>query len=150
MANEETRLLLATSPLRFEQVRDLDVLWRESSGSRFGFSLQLDEWKKVGGSTLARESELWQSFERLGDQIGWRRGGHWVCWADVECPPPAPILPAVLDPKDAPHGLLPFHDVMTSAEWKHEFSPRDCWGEAAWNRWAELFRLLTVEPITRT
>lgn len=143
MANEETRLFLTATPWRIQDVKNLDLLWRERSENRFGFTQQCNLWHQVGGSNGLVEGELWRSFERLGDRIGWRSGGHWACWTDVPCPPITPTIPVEIDLDDCPFGLLPLHDVVASGDWKHEFSPRDCWGEAVWSRWAELFRLLT-------
>jgi hypothetical protein len=146
LANEETRrLLMDSKPWQPDVVKAIDSLWLVSSGHKFGFSLQFAIWKQLGGSTQARDIELWRSFRILGDRVGWRRNGYWACWDDVEYWPQVPIVPVVpsnLNANEAPAALLPFHDVVTFGDWKHGFSPRDCWGEAVWNEWLEVFRLL--------
>jgi hypothetical protein len=146
LANEKTRLLLGShESWQGDTIKKIDSLWLASSENQFGFSVQWKLYKKLGGSKHPGDAKIPSLFESLGDTIGWRRDGYWACWADVDYWPQIPLVPLIpveLDPNDAPEGLLPLHDVVTSGDWKHEFSPRDCWGEAAWRRWAQLFRTL--------
>ncbi len=148
-ANEETRLLLwSQKPWQSDTIKQIDSLWLASSGNQFGFSVQLEFYEKVVGFNQAFGLNIWRSFESLGNTIGWRREGYWACWADVDYWPHiplGPIIPVELDPNDAPRGLLPFHDVVTSGDWRQEFSPTDCWGEVVWRRWAELFGPVAVD-----
>jgi len=145
LANEETHQLLVTlSPWQSEIIKKINNLWQESSQNRFGICVQVELWKELGGHASMADIDLSKSFEKLGDVIGWRKNQLWVCLENVECWSKQSITAIGnkdLDPERAPKGLLPFHDVLSSGNWREEFSPRDCWGEAIWYMWAKLFRI---------
>jgi hypothetical protein len=139
-ANDRTRLLLADRQLDAGILRKLDRSWSSCSEGKFGFLEQRRTWTSLGGPSLLSGFDLWEFFHAFGDQVGWRRDGRWLSWKGVVATPALQLH--VLDEADiplkVPRGCLPFHDVMSSGEWSREFSPRDCWGEHVWDRWAEV------------
>ncbi len=58
-------------------LRVVDRLWITYTGGRFGFSMQLQLYKAVGGtleSVIAQDSA---ALNRLGDRVGWRQNDQW-------------------------------------------------------------------------
>jgi flagellar biosynthesis chaperone FliJ len=58
-------------------IATIDELWLRYSQKRFGFSVQLDLYQKLGGtldSTLEQDRKL---IEKLGEQVGWRENQQW-------------------------------------------------------------------------
>ena len=58
-------------------LRVVDRLWITYTGGRFGFSVQLQLYKAVGGtleSAIAQDTAL---LNRLGDRVGWRQNNQW-------------------------------------------------------------------------
>ncbi len=53
----------------------INQLWLHYSNGRFGFSVQRQIWMECGGQPGAYD---WSVYERLGDRVGWRRGGEWL------------------------------------------------------------------------
>ncbi|WP_413161128.1 GUN4 domain-containing protein [Capilliphycus salinus ALCB114379] len=53
-------------------LRTIDQLWVASSEGHFGFSVQYQIWESLGKGTD------WDSYSRLGEVLGWRRGGSWI------------------------------------------------------------------------
>jgi hypothetical protein len=112
-ANELTQMLLTEMASPAEQVRRIDALWQVQSGGRFGFAPQYQVWTDLGGPSLEPSYELWEFFDRFGDAVGWRRGGHWACWAGV-IPLPEDVFPTLEVGQGTirlPRGCSPF---MTS------------------------------------
>jgi serine/threonine protein kinase len=74
-----------------EDLRSIDQLWVKYSMSRFGFSVQKKIWLEVGGK-VDYETEC-----KLGDRVGWRKGGEWMNYDDLTFTLQAPVghLPAV-------------------------------------------------------
>jgi eukaryotic-like serine/threonine-protein kinase len=87
-ADEETRLLILQAgelpndaditeqtflkfPLPVLSV--LDQLWRQHSGDRFGFSVQSQIWRQIGGWDPDANYDTWLHF---GKRVGWLQG----CW----------------------------------------------------------------------
>jgi len=60
-----------------DDLRTIDQLWVKYSQGRFGFSVQKKIWLEVGGK-LDLETE-----GKLGDRVGWRRGGKWLNYDDL-------------------------------------------------------------------
>ena len=56
-----------------EDLQTIDRLWVKSSNGKFGFSVQKQIYKNLGG-TDKFEGETWRKF---GDTVGWRREGEW-------------------------------------------------------------------------
>lgn len=55
----------------------IDQLWLKYSENRFGFSLQLKAYQKLGGNketTIASDRKL---LEQWGNQLGWRSKNEW-------------------------------------------------------------------------
>ncbi|MBE9040978.1 GUN4 domain-containing protein, partial [Oscillatoriales cyanobacterium LEGE 11467] len=101
-ADGETRHLMVSiirvmerdydSTQTFEQfpctdLRTIDRLWVQYSEGRFGFSIQKPIYDEVG-----------QSYEALGDRVGWRQEGEWLNYHELTFNGTAPSghLPRVL------------------------------------------------------
>ncbi|MBU6346900.1 MAG: GUN4 domain-containing protein [Cyanobacteria bacterium REEB494] len=57
-----------------KELRTIDNLWLKYSQGKFGISVQQEIYKNLGG-TKEFNYEVWKSF---GDRIGWRSGGRWL------------------------------------------------------------------------
>ncbi|MDJ0508610.1 MAG: GUN4 domain-containing protein [Crocosphaera sp.] len=55
----------------------IDRLWRDYSGARFGFSIQLRLYYEVGGSIDTLRSQNMDVLGKYGDRVGWRKEGQW-------------------------------------------------------------------------
>lgn len=55
----------------------IDRVWRDYSGDRFGFSVQLRLYQEVGGSLDTLRSQDVNILEKYGDRVGWRKNGQW-------------------------------------------------------------------------
>ncbi|MEL4894737.1 GUN4 domain-containing protein [Crocosphaera sp. Alani8] len=55
----------------------IDTLWRDYSGNRFGFSIQLRLYEEVGGSIETLRSQNMDILQKYGDRVGWRQNGQW-------------------------------------------------------------------------
>ncbi|XZN93511.1 MAG: GUN4 domain-containing protein [Microcoleus sp.] len=73
-----------------DDLRTIDQLWVKYSQGRFGFSVQKKIWLEVGGK-VDYETEC-----KLGDRVGWRKGGSWLNNSDLTFNKQAPVghLPA--------------------------------------------------------
>ncbi len=71
-------------------LQTIDQLWVVSSQGHFGFSVQQQIWKSLGGGTD------WDTYSKLGDRFGWRRGSSWI------------FSHQLVYSLDAPQGHLPF------------------------------------------
>lgn len=76
-----------------EDLRAIDQLWLESSDGRFGFSVQKQIWKSLGGNFNADD----QIYEAFSDRVGWRVNQNWLQVDDLTFNSSAPNghLPAV-------------------------------------------------------
>lgn len=57
-----------------EDFRAIDQFWLKSSDGRFGFSVQKQIWKSVGGKFNAND----QIYEAFSDRVGWRVNNSWL------------------------------------------------------------------------
>lgn len=55
-----------------DDLRTIDQLWVKYSQGRFGFSVQKKIWLEVGGKVD------WETERKLGDRVGWLKGGNWL------------------------------------------------------------------------
>ncbi|MGK7884681.1 MAG: GUN4 domain-containing protein [Crocosphaera sp.] len=55
----------------------IDKLWRDYSNDRFGLSIQLGLYIKVGGSIETLRAQNMGILEKYGDRVGWRKNGKW-------------------------------------------------------------------------
>ncbi|MEG4318383.1 MULTISPECIES: serine/threonine-protein kinase [unclassified Microcoleus] len=60
-----------------DDLRTIDQLWVKYSQGRFGFSVQKKIWLEVGGK-VDYETDC-----KLGDRVGWRKGGSWLNFTDL-------------------------------------------------------------------
>jgi len=60
-----------------DDLRTIDQLWVKYSQGRFGFSVQKKIWLECGGK-VDHKTEC-----KLGDRVGWRRGGNWLNYDDL-------------------------------------------------------------------
>ncbi|NMG21514.1 hypothetical protein DP116_19495 [Brasilonema bromeliae SPC951] len=81
-------------------LRTIDQLWVKYSNERFGFSVQKRIWKSVGGKPDAN----YETWEKFGDRVGWRKGMFTKQWQDYE---------KLTFSTNAPWGHLPF----TPCDW---------------------------------
>ena len=75
-----------------EDLRIIDQLWLASSKRKFGFSVQKEIYESLGGTR--------ENVEDFGDRIGWRKGGKWLSYSDVN----------FWD--NPPKGILPWHEIL--------------------------------------
>ena len=61
-----------------QELRKMDQLWVKYSNGKFGFSVQKQIWLELGGK-LDGEPD-WDTFEKLGDRIGWRKNNEWLSY----------------------------------------------------------------------
>ena len=73
-----------------DDLRTIDQLWVKYSQGHFGFSVQKKIWLEVGGKVD------WETECKLGDRVGWRKGGSWLNTRDL-----------TYNNKQAPKGHLP-------------------------------------------
>ncbi|MFM6192674.1 GUN4 domain-containing protein [Planktothrix sp.] len=79
--------------LRYEDIHNfpredlctIDQLWVKYSQGRFGFSVQKNIWLEVGGKVD------WETEEKLGDRVGWRKNGRWRVYDDLLFTLQAPV-----------------------------------------------------------
>ena len=62
-----------------KELRTIDNLWLKYSQGKFGISVQQEIYKNLGGTKQYNE-KVWESF---GDRIGWRSGGSWLNYSDL-------------------------------------------------------------------
>ena len=63
-----------------EELRIIDQLWLNYSQGKFGFSVQKEIWLKAGGKL---DSYDYDTYVKLGDQVGWRKGGSWLSYSEL-------------------------------------------------------------------
>ncbi len=68
-----------------DDLRTIDQLWVKYSNGRFGFSVQKKIWLEVGAHADS-ETE-----NKLGDRVGWRKGGGWLNYEDFTFNLKAPV-----------------------------------------------------------
>ncbi len=88
-ANRETKILLLQlvgrnpqDKLKLEDIAQMtcedlgaiDQLWVNSSGDRFGFSIQRRIWVSLGGE----RNVSYRLYYQFADRVEWRVSGHWV------------------------------------------------------------------------
>ena len=78
MGREEEGLLDYDSCKNFpkDELKIIDQLWVKHSNGYYGFSVQKEIWTsaKIGGKVGKYDSD---KFKKLGDEVGWRKGGNW-------------------------------------------------------------------------
>jgi serine/threonine protein kinase len=66
-----------------EDLQNINRLWIDSSGGRFGFSVQTQIYRSLGGTEKYSE-KIWDSF---GDRVGWRQGlpllKDWIYYKNI-------------------------------------------------------------------
>jgi serine/threonine protein kinase len=68
-----------------DDLRTIDQLWVKYSQGRFGFSIQKKIWLEVGGKVD------WETECKLGDRVGWRKGGSWLDTKELTYNKQAPV-----------------------------------------------------------
>ncbi len=68
-----------------DDLRTIDQLWVKYSQGRFGFSVQKKIWLEVGGKVD------WETECKLGDRVGWRKGGSCLEKSDLTFNKQAPV-----------------------------------------------------------
>ncbi|ACK73340.1 GUN4 domain protein [Gloeothece citriformis PCC 7424] len=62
-----------------EDLRTINQLWLHYSKGKFGFSVQADNYRLLGG-TREYNQEVWEKF---CDRVGWRNGGSWLSYNEL-------------------------------------------------------------------
>lgn len=62
----------------------IDRLWLKYSNNRFGFSPQLAEYQKLGGSIQATIEQDRQLVEKWGEILGWRKENRWLPCSELD------------------------------------------------------------------
>lgn len=77
-------------------LRTIDQLWLKYSNGRFGFSVQKKIWLDKGGKFDDKYD--YNTYAKLGDAVGWKKGGEWLSYSDFTFNTDAPAghLPAVV------------------------------------------------------
>ncbi|ACK73124.1 putative signal transduction protein with Nacht domain protein [Gloeothece citriformis PCC 7424] len=57
-----------------EDLRTINQLWLDHSNGKFGFSVQAEIYRSLGGTREYNKGIL----EDFGDRVGWRKGGQWL------------------------------------------------------------------------
>ncbi len=65
--------------LACQELMNLDLLWRQHSEENFGFSVQRNIYREIGGGKI-HQAQTWRTF---GDQVGWRKRGAWLPYKDL-------------------------------------------------------------------
>jgi uncharacterized caspase-like protein len=75
------RYLMSTDieSISCEDLRIINRLWVNASDGKFGFSVQSQIYRDLGGTREYNEV-IWKKF---GDQVGWRRTGKWLNYSDL-------------------------------------------------------------------
>jgi serine/threonine protein kinase len=110
VANRESEGWLRTEDAEkfpCKELRSIDKLWLKYSGGKFGISVQQQIYQSLGG-TKEYNRDVWRS---MGDRVGWRQGGEWLSYSDLNFSQTAPSghLPRAL-------GGLPW-----ASEWRRLF-----------------------------
>lgn len=57
-----------------EDLKIIDALWLKYSNGQFGFSVQKTIWE----SLESHDAPTWTTYDRFGNQVGWRSNGSWL------------------------------------------------------------------------
>ncbi len=66
--------------LDYHRLQIIDNLWTTYSQNRFGFSVQVQIWHSVGGTSAPD----WNTWCRFGTATGWYTSTGWSYWNDVQ------------------------------------------------------------------
>ncbi len=69
-----------------KELRSIDQLWLKYSKGKFGISVQQQIYQSLGG-TKEYNQDVWRS---MGDRVGWRQGGKWISYSDLNFSQTAP------------------------------------------------------------
>ncbi|MEB3830615.1 protein kinase domain-containing protein [Phormidium sp. CCY1219] len=83
-----------------ETARQIDTLWVERSGGRFGYSVQKEIWESTQGS---------KPYQRFADTVGWRVNNSWLRQENLNFT------------IDAPTGHFPWSGWQVSGEYREGF-----------------------------
>ena len=123
-ADEETRKIVLTVAkrekegwLRIEdaekfpckELRSIDQLWLKYSRGKFGISVQQQIYQSLGG-TKESNYDVWQS---MGDRVGWRQGGRWLAYSDLNFSQTAPSGQLPVEVVKIFYNLMYFPPVQT-------------------------------------
>ncbi|NUP08819.1 MAG: hypothetical protein HOW73_22460 [Polyangiaceae bacterium] len=135
-----TRGALLDTKFDKQCVEELDAMWSSSSKGRFGFSAQIRAASRPAPRAGVPEED-WSYAIHIGKTVGWHDGRFWRRWPECGAPTlPGKVVAPEGPPEAFPRGCFPFHDSVSDASWRTEFSPRDCWGESVWTRWCDVWR----------
>ena len=94
-ANQETNRMLSTliqktsiDELPCEPLSQIDRLWVDNSGGRFGFTPQKQIYLDTGNEV---EGYVESTYQEFGDRVGWRTFGYWSLFGDLMFSDRAPV-----------------------------------------------------------
>ncbi len=70
------------------ELRIIDQLWLKHSNDKFGFSVQKKIWLKLGGKL---DSYDYDTYVKLANEVGWKKGGSWLSYSDLTFNISAPV-----------------------------------------------------------
>ncbi len=73
--------------LSLEKLKLIDQLWKDYSDRKFGFSVQLEIWRKLHGENNNFNQEIYQKWS---EQVGWKNQNQWNKYADLNFSQTAP------------------------------------------------------------
>ena len=104
-----------------KELRSIDKLWLKYSRGKFGISVQQQIYQSLGG-TKEFNYDVWRS---VGDRIGWRQGGQWLSYRDLNFS------------QTAPSGHLPVPPERDFPDWFGVFGRGEVCGTSLLSRHAE-------------
>lgn len=60
-----------------DSLRVIDRLWLDNSEQRFGYSVQLGIYLRVGGNAATLQTQDVEIFQKYGETVGWRVNNQW-------------------------------------------------------------------------
>jgi tetratricopeptide (TPR) repeat protein len=69
-----------------KELRSIDQLWLKYSRGKFGISVQQQIYQSLGGT----KEFNWDTWRSMGDRVGWRQGGMWLAYSDLNFSQTAP------------------------------------------------------------
>ena len=60
-----------------QELRKMDQLWVKYSNGKFGFSVQKQIWRDLGGKFWEPD---WDTYVKLSERVGWRKNNEWLSY----------------------------------------------------------------------
>ncbi|NEO51852.1 MAG: GUN4 domain-containing protein [Okeania sp. SIO3B5] len=63
-----------------QDLSTIDKLWLKYSKGNFGFSVQKQIYRSLGGMRGLDARRAYEVWKKFGDRVGWRKGGKWLLY----------------------------------------------------------------------